>query len=117
MPKSIHFLKTDKSTSQNLASAALSYSADWGKKVKVEGVYFKASVGITETITITLDSALGANYDIVLRKRTLSSEQNFVFIPEGELNLQSGDKLLIACTNANVTGVVYVNIKASEMGV
>ena len=113
--KTAHFIKPDITTSQDLSLAAMSYTTTIGRKFKLEQILFHASVPITETITITLDSAKGANYDVVLRKKSLNAEQDFVFQPEGEINFQANDELKIQCTNANATGVLYVSIRTSEM--
>ena len=72
-------------------------------------------MAITETITITRDSVNGANYDVVLAVKALISQQDFVYRPSGEENFQDGDEIKIQCTNANTTGVVYVNVKTSEI--
>lgn len=115
MPFQNRSLKKDKTTSQNLALAALSYTTDYGRRFKLESVSIHASVAITETITITLDSAHGANYDEVLAVVDLVGEQDYVFRPQGELNLQVGDEIKVQCTNANTTGTVYGTVKASEI--
>jgi hypothetical protein len=115
MPVQNRALKPDKTTSQNLANAALSYTTDYGRRFKLESVSLHASVAITETVTVTLDSAHGANYDVVLAKIDLDAEQDWVFRPQGELNLQVGDEIKIQCTAANVTGTVYATIKSSEI--
>lgn len=109
------FLKLDKDDSQDLSAGALSYTTDYGRKFKLEQIIIKASVAITETITITLDSASGVNYDVVLRKKTLNSESSYVWKPEGESNFQAGDEIKIQCTNANGLGIIYVKVKSSEM--
>ncbi len=111
----MHFPRADITQSQNLTSAALLYTTSIGRKFKLEQIHFHASVVITETITITLDSKKGANYDVVLRKKDLSAEQDWVYIPEQECNLQAGDEIKIQCTNANITGTIYANIKTSEL--
>lgn len=115
MPVQNRALKPDKTASQNLASAALSYTTDYGRRFKLESVMIHASVAITETVTVTLDSVHGSNYDIVLAKQDLDAEQDFVFRPQGELNLQVGDEIKVQCTNANTTGIVYATIKSSEI--
>lgn len=115
MPSQNRSLKPDKTTSQNLASAALNYTTDYNRRVHIENVMLHASVAITETITITLDSVHGSNYDVVLAKTNLDAEQDFVFRPQGDLNLQVGDELKIECTNANVTGTIRAIVKASEL--
>ena len=113
--KTAHFLKSDVTTSQDLSAGALSYTTSYGRKFKLEKIFFHASEAITETITITLDSAKGSNYDVVLRKKGLVSEQDFIYEPEQEMNFQAGDEIKVVCTNANVTGIIYVKIKTSEM--
>lgn len=108
-------LKPDINTSQDLSAAPLSYTTSIKKPCKVEQILFSTSVAITETITITIDSATGANYDVTLRSIGLSSESSYIFRPEGQMNLQVGDELKIQCTNANVTGIIYVTVKISEI--
>jgi len=115
MAKSIHFLIPDITESQNLASGALSYTTTLTKAFKLEEVILRASVAITETVTVTRDSVNGANYDHTLARKVLSAEQEFLFRPSGECNFQAGDKLKVQCTNANMTGIVYILIKTSEM--
>jgi hypothetical protein len=108
-------LKLDKTFSQNLASAALSYTTDYGRRGRLEQITIKATVAITEIITVTLDSAKGSAYDVVLDSRELSGEQSYVFRPQGDLHLQEGDEIKIQCTNANGTGTVSGVIKSSEL--
>lgn len=109
------FQKADVGTSQDLSLGALSFTTSFGRKAKLEMVALHASVPITETITITLVSARGANYNVVLRTVDLDGESDFVFRPEGECNLQAGDEIKVQCTNANTTGVVYPTVKTSEL--
>lgn len=111
----VRFLKPDINTSQDLSSAVLSYTTSIAKAFKLDQIIIKASVNITETITITLISAKGTNYNAVLRKRSLSAEQNFVYKPEGGSNYQAGDEIKVECTKANSTGTVYLTIKTSEI--
>jgi len=109
------WLRPDESFTQNLASAALSYTTTVARKSKLDHVYFKANVNITEACTITLVSALGAAYNVILYQRTLTANQNISFRPEGDVLLQAGDSILVECTNANVTGVVSGAVKMSEL--
>ena len=111
----VKFLKLDATASQDLTSGALSFTTSWTKPVRIQEIILHASVAITEDVTITRDSVNGANYDAIIRKRSLSSEQDFVFRPDGELDLQGGDNLKVQCTNANTTGIVYLTIKAREL--
>jgi hypothetical protein len=113
--KTAHFISKDLTTSQNLALAPLDYTFDFGQKRKVEQIMFKASQAISETITITLDSAHGANYDVILQEVVLVAESSFIWRPQGECNLHKEDKIRIQCTNANGLGVIYCIVKSSEM--
>ena len=113
MPK--HALRPDVTTSKDLSSGALSHTTAIGRKFKLESVSIHFSVAVTETVTITRDSINGANYDTVLSKRDLDSEQDFIYKPSGEDNFQEGDEVKVQCTAANLTGVAYVTIKTSEL--
>ena len=108
-------LKPDITTSQDLSAGALSYTTTIGRRFKLERILFHASVAITETITITLDSGKGANYDVVLRKKSLVAEQDFIYVPDGENDYYAGDEIKIQCTNANLTGTIYANLKTKEV--
>jgi len=108
-------LKPDIVTSQDLSADALSYTTSIGRRFRLEKIHFHASVAITETITITLDSGKGANYDVVLRKKSLSAEQDFIYVPDGENDYYAGDEIKIQCSNANLTGVIYVTVKTKEV--
>ncbi len=111
-------LKPDITFSQDLsvgAGTALDFTTTIGRRFKLEKIIFKASVAITETITITLDSGQGPSYDVILRKKSLSSEQNYVYTPAGENNFYAGDEIRIQCTAANDTGTISGIVKASEV--
>jgi len=113
--KTAHNLKTDKTATQDLSSDSLTYTTDYGRKFKLEQVQVHFNAAVSETITITLDSAQGANYDTVLQEVTLVAETDFVYRPQGEANYQAGDEIKIECTNANLTGSCFATFKTSEM--
>lgn len=106
-------LKLDKTFSQDLSSGALSYTTSYGRAFKLQQILFHASVGITETITITLDSAKGSDYDTILKVITLSAGQNASY--DANKDLQAGDEIKIQCTNANTTGTIFGVVKSQEI--
>ncbi|MDD5355086.1 MAG: hypothetical protein PHY56_00890 [Candidatus Omnitrophica bacterium] len=112
MPKD--FSKKPITTNQDLSAGALNYTTSVGRKFKLAEIILHASVAITETITITRDSKNGANYDHILRSFDLVGEQDFVFRPEGECNFEENDEIKVQCTNANLTGTIYVEIRTME---
>ena len=113
--KTIHQLKAILTTSQDLNAAALDYSSSQTQAFKLEEVTIHFSVNVTETITIARNANSGANYDTVLATRAMVGEQDFVFRPQGECNFFPGDNVDIDITNANTTGIAYVELKLSEM--
>jgi hypothetical protein len=101
-------------TSQDLSAGDLDFTTSVGRRFKLESISIHFSVAVTETITITRDSAKGANYDTVLASQDLVNNQSYVFRPQGEENEYSGDEIRIQCTNANATGICYMELKLSE---
>lgn len=100
------FIK-DKFT-QDLSAGALTNSFTVPENAILMQILIHASVEISESITITHDAKFeGANYDTVLRLTTLTSEQDYVFRPEGKCFFEAGDIVKIQCSNANATGIVY----------
>ena len=100
--------------SQALTSAALNQSTTYENLVRITAIYIKASVAITETITITLVSPDGANYDCILDTKTLNSESSYIFHPSWNVIIFPGSSIKVQCTNANSTGTVYVTIHAER---
>lgn len=113
--KTAHFLKADLTTSQDLSAGVLSYTSPAGRKFKLEEILIHFSVAVTETITVTKDSINGANYDTILDKGYLVSEQDYVFRPQGECNFWDGDKVKVESGGVSEVGICYLTIKTSEM--
>lgn len=111
-------MSADITASQDLSAGtgtALSYTTTIARNRKLEQVIFHASVGITETVTVEIVSAEGANYSVVLDSHAMAGTQDYVFRPTGECNIKAGDAIKVTCTAANDTGTIYILIKTSEM--
>ncbi len=112
----VQFLRKDASFSKDLSVGALAFTTSYpAKPRRIQRVTFTASQAITETITITLDSALGAAYDVILRTMNLAAQKNYIYNAPPETDLQPGDQLLIACTQANGVGTISGAVKAREL--
>ena len=120
------WLLPDITAQQDLSAGggtALDFTTSIGRAAKLgeiiinfnDGADPPTPVAVTETITITLDSAKGAVYDTIKRKRSLVAESNYVYRPQGNVILQSGDKIRVQCTAANNTGIANVIIKGTEL--
>ena len=107
--------RADITTSQDLSVDALSYTTSIGRRFRLDEVILHASIAITETVTITKVSKLGANYTAVLSSGDMVSEQDYVFRALGECRFLEDDELKVECTNANLTGTVYLTIKTSAL--
>lgn len=106
----------DQYASQDLSAGALSYIATYGKRFKLDEILVHFSQAVSETITITMVSKNGVNYNTVLQSVVLVAETDFVWRPQGEANYQSGDTIKIQCTNANGVGICFLTVKASQLG-
>lgn len=106
----------DQIASQDLSLGPLSYTASYGKRFKLDEVLIHASQAISETITITMISKNGVNYNTVLQSVVLVAETDFVYRPQGEANFQAGDTIKVQCTNVNTVGIVYLTVKSSMLG-
>ena len=113
--KTAYFQRPDITTSQDLSAATLNYTTTLTRQFRLDEILIHFNAATTETITITKDSAKGANYDTVLRKRAIAAETDFVFRPEQPIDFQAGDNVKVQCTNANGVNVAYVTIKTSEI--
>lgn len=109
------FLKPDQEFSQDLSKAVLTFTTTTrGKPFHLDQIYFRFSQAVSETITITLDSAKGSNYDGVPQEVVLVTESTFTYRPQGEANFQAGDEIKVGCTNNGGVGICYGSVKMSE---
>lgn len=98
-----------KTASQNLASGALSASYVFSDDGELLWVSVHASGATTETITVTLNSVDGANYDTLIKSASWVAETSYFWAPT-YLPLRKGDAIDVAVTNVNLTNTVYVTI-------
>lgn len=103
-------LKTvfESTATQDLSSAALDVTTSIAFDTQLSMVTIKASVNITETVTISIDQNAGANFDVILASEKFKNQQDMVYIPDGDVYLKKGTEIRVQCTNANTTGTVYV---------
>ena len=111
------FRRPSQSFTQDLSAGALTFTTTTpnDKPFHLDQVMLKFSVAVSETITITLDSAKGSNYDVVIQEVVLVSESSFVFRPQGRPEVDRGDEIKVQCTNTGITGIVYGEVKTSEV--
>ena len=101
----------DKSSSQDLSGAPLSYTTNFAADTKISYITLHADGAITETVTISIDSAAGANYDTVIASASLTADTDYIWIPDSEFIISSGDEIIIQCTDNGGAQIVYVVCK------
>ena len=110
------FNKPDQDFTQDLSAGALSFTTTTNNKpFHLDQVTFKFSQSVTETITITLDSVKGTNYDAVLKVATISNDLSYVYNPESDAIFNAGDEIKVQCTADGGAGIVYGVVKTSEI--
>lgn len=102
-----------KTGSQDLGSGALSVATSFGKKWQLTGVYIHFDASCSQTVTVTRDSADGANYDTVLKEETLSAATDFTFKPTEEL-LKSGEEISVGIDSGG-SATAYLTIIGKEV--
>lgn len=84
---------------------SLSYTVPAGGTFDVNSVTVKLSAAPTtsEYLTVTLDSAIGADYDVVLYKvdPSATSATSIIWQPNAPLYLRPGDVVALAYTNTD----------------
>ena len=99
-----------KESSKALNTGALAYTTNFAAKTKVKQILIHSASAITQTVTFSLDSKTSSNYDTTLASEDLVAESNYTYLP-AELILESGDELLISCTNTSTPAItVYVTV-------
>jgi len=98
--------------SSTTGAGAVAITTAFAKKMRVRTITGKASGAVVEALTITLDSLTGAAYDALLQEVS-AGWTDFFFQPDGELILEAGDELVLACANSG--GATYgIEVIAEE---
>ena len=89
--------QVDRATSTAAATAVTLSSAlvSPGSKSKLVAVLVAYSAASTASITITLDSAAGADYDVRLATIDLVTQQWGVYTPDQKIPLGPGDRITV----------------------
>lgn len=105
-------------TSQNLSLTPMNYVTSVAQNFKLKALMIHTSVPITETIDLLYDDNNGNNYDTLLRRIQFTNNQDGAFCPEGDLFVFGtlGDKIKVTCTNANLTGTIYITLQIEVIG-
>ena len=100
---------------QDLSSAALSDTYTLLKDGYFQWAGFMADGGITETATVSIISADGAAYNIILDTTNISGGTNYLYNPNNKILLRKGDGVKITCTKATATETVSSTISIEEI--
>lgn len=87
--------------STGAAAMSASFTAVRNCHLKAVRVHFSAAVAAVESLTITIDSAKGAVYDVVLLTQAMAGVADLVYLPDGEVLLEEGDKVVVTFANTD----------------
>ena len=96
--------------SQDLSAGALDLTTAIDFDTMLSYISIKFSTAVSETVTLSIDSGEGANYDIQLRGATFTNKTHIFYQPDAPLYLKKGTELRVQCTNGGGTGIVYAVI-------
>ena len=101
-------------TSQNLASGALSYTTAISAKWRLKKVLVHASQNLADcTITVTFDSLDGANYDTVIGKVDFDNTADVVLdagVSMAEAEGEDGDEIKVTSSGSTAVGTLYLTL-------
>ena len=80
----------EKSTSGSLSSD-YTYTTNFSTRVKVSRISIHFSSDYNKTVTLTLDSSKGSNYDVVVYAQKIKNGDDFVLFQD--IVLSAGDEL------------------------
>lgn len=83
-------------------SAAINKSTALAANFRLSSVTLHASGGMAnENLTISIDANDGAEYDAILFTINTSGVTDICFTPDNDLLFESGDEIVVSCTNTN----------------
>lgn len=95
-------------TAANCRRTAVGWTPALAHRRRIDLVTLKAASAITQDITVTLNSAQGSAYDVVLDSVSLSAATDYAYKPAGDVVLGPGDQVTLACT-ANASPNIVVS--------
>ena len=90
--------KYDRSTGSGAISRTVTFTSD--VLLDEVNVHLSAAGG-ADNFTVTLDAAAGAEYDVVLITKDMTSTVDYIYRFERPRQLFNGDKIVIAWANTN----------------
>ena len=101
----------EKTTSQLLSAAILSYTSNFAAKMRIKSILIHFSGAVSQTVTLKLDSGAGSNYDTILEIDSFIAKSDYDWEPDSELILGATDEILVTCTNAGTPAITaYLTI-------
>jgi len=96
-------------TTQDLSAGALDFTTSIAADFRL--VYMGVSFDqlVTETFSMYLDSAQGANYDSLMFQWNILNGR-YIWLSETEMDFVLNDEINVQCTNNGGAGNVYVTI-------
>ena len=98
--------------SQDLSLNGFDQDFNFGRAARLVTVYMHASVPITESIALKYKSSKGSDYDTLIDGKILNNGSDYMYAAEGTIAINELESINIAVTNANLTGSVFVTVKA-----
>lgn len=102
------FTPIKQTATQDLGDAVLAFTYVMTKDGTLEWIGISFDGSITETVTVTFNSATGVNYDIVIDSSALSSATNYIFRPNNPIVLKKGDAIDVSVTKATATDTAFL---------
>lgn len=93
---------------KDLSTGALSKTTELDARFKLLSILAHFDAAVSPDVTVTFDSSDGSNYDTVLKKNTLSSATDYVFIGGDGYVFEEDDQIKVDITS--VAASVYLTI-------
>jgi len=98
---------TEVSGTQDLSTGPLSDAIPPIGDFGINYIWFVADQAITETVSIKIEAAAGANYDVYVQQWTWQNRRYQFWAPSQPLALLTGNIIVVECTDNNSVGNIY----------
>jgi hypothetical protein len=106
---------TKQTSSKLLSAGALAFTTAFAHITRIQSVLLKFTSSTNQTVTITLDSGTGSNYDTLLFNYPLINATDFFWEPDDELIMSATDEIVVTCTNTGTPAItVYCTVLGEE---
>lgn len=99
-----------KNTSSGTLGSDLIYTTGFNNDWALHSVSIHFSDSYNKTVTLTIDSGTGSNYDVILFREEVKSDEDFLYMPDSDLLFANDDQIKVTVEEKTGSVTAYITV-------